>query len=142
MKYVRGKFAIFCVIALLSFNFTCFANFNPHSMRVHSAVLLNTKLTKSINLVRDENGDIISYYVNGIPPKDVQILLTKSASPLSTEYTIITGITKEGASCCFMLPSAIANPYTTEIISLDLVNGGAVNVQIATQSTGQPNVKR
>lgn len=135
---MKEKIALLLVILFSP----CFVNSNPHSLRVHSAVLLNTKLNKSINIIRDENGDIISYYVNGISPKDAQILLTKSPASLSTEFTIISGVTKEGASCCYMLPSILANTFVTEAISLDLVNGGAVNIQIDTQSTGQSSTKK
>jgi len=110
---------------------------SPDSMRGASAIQQNTKLASSISLTRDGSSNIVGFHVNGVSPSDAEILLMKSPSPLSTEFTLINGTTKEGTSCCYMLPTNVATSIIVEQISKDLVNAGAISVQITKQKTGQ-----
>jgi len=136
MPYLNGIILTFISLALCC-NHEMSAVESKNAVRAISAVQLNSKLNSSISVTKDENGNLVSYFANGISPKDAEALLLKNAIPLSSEFTIITGTTKEGASCCYMLPSQLASQYVTEIISMDLLNGGATNIQITTQSTGK-----
>lgn len=116
----------------------CFATAaSPDAMRGASAIQQNTKLASSISLTKDASSNIIGFHVNGVNSSDAEILLMKSSSPLSTEYTLINGTTKEGTSCCFMLPSNVATSQIVEQISKDLVNSGAVTISITKQNSGQ-----
>ena len=115
-----------------------FATPTPDSMRAAAAVQQNAKLASSISVTRDANGNIISFHVNGVNPKDVDILLEKDSLPLSSEFTVINGSTKEGGSCCYMLPSNVATANVVESISKDLVNAGSVTLKITKQQTGKP----
>lgn len=110
---------------------------SPDAMRGASAVQNNTKLASSITLTRDPSSNIISFHVNGINPSDAEILLMKTPNALSTEYTVIDGQTREGTSCCYMLPSNVATSHVVEGISKDLVNAGAISIQITKQSSGK-----
>lgn len=111
---------------------------SPDAMRGASAIQHNTRLASSISLTRDANANIVGFHVNGINPADAEILLFKSPSPLSTEFTLINGVTKEGTSCCYMLPTNVATSLVVEGISKELVNAGAVNIQITKQNSGRP----
>lgn len=108
------------------------------AMRAASAVQQNSKLASSINLTKDADANIISFHVNGIPPEDVDILLKQEPSPLSSQYTVITGRNNDGSSCCFMLPTTVATAAVVESISSDLVNSGSTNIEITKQKTGRP----
>lgn len=112
----------------------------PDSMRAASSTQLNTKLASSITLTKDADANIIGYHVNGVSPSDAEILLKKDPSPLSTEYTTILGVTSEGSTCCYMLPTHVATANIVEGISKDLVNAGSTNIQISKQLTGKPTV--
>lgn len=114
-----------------------FASITPDAMRGASAVQLNTKLAQSVTVTKDANDNIISFHVNGVSPSDTGILLTKDPSPLSTEFTIISGINKEGGISSYMLPTNIATPQIVEQISKDLVNAGAISISIVKQLTGK-----
>lgn len=109
----------------------------PDAMRAATAVDLNTKWASSVNLTKDADANIISYHVNGVSPADAEILLKKDPAPLSTEFTIISGVNKEGTACTYMLPSNVATAFVVETISRDLVNSGATNLQISKQLTGK-----
>jgi hypothetical protein len=109
----------------------------PDAMRAAAAVQINTKYFSSITLTKDPEGNIISFHVNGVSPGDAKILLTKDSTPLSTEFTIVSGVTKEGGISIYMIPSSIATPLIVESISQDLVNAGAVSIQIQKQQTGR-----
>lgn len=114
-----------------------FATPTPDSMRAALAVQLNSRLASSVTLTKDANSNIISFHVNGVSPSDAEILLTRDPSPLSTEFTTIVGVTKEGATCSYMLPTQVATANVVEQISKDLVNAGATNIQISKQLTGR-----
>ncbi len=129
-NFLFGSLAMFSTAA-------GFASSTPDAMRAASAVQLNTKYASSITLSQDANANIISFHVNGVGAGDANILLTKNPSPLTTEYTIITGEAKEGGLTTYMLPSNIATAQVIESISKDLVNSGAINVQITKQLTGR-----
>jgi hypothetical protein len=109
----------------------------PDGMRGASAVQLNNRLAASVSVTKDAEANIISFHVNGISASDADILIKKFPSPLSTEYTVITGLNKEGASTTYMLPTNIATAQVVESISQDLVNAGAINIEITKQTTGQ-----
>ena len=132
------KKLITCSLTIAMFSSVAgFATPTPDAMRAASAVQLNSKLASSVSLTRDANANIISFHVNGVSPSDAEILLKKEPTPLSTEYTIISGVTKEGATCCYMLPSNVATAQVVESISKDLVNAGAISLQITKQLTGK-----
>jgi hypothetical protein len=114
-----------------------FAGPTPDAMRAASAVQINSKYSSSVSLTKDQNGNIISFHVNGVSPEDAGILLAKDNSPLSTEFTVISGITKEGGISAYMLPSSVATAHVIESISKDLVNAGAVTIQITKQMNGK-----
>ena len=114
-----------------------FASPTPDAMRAASAVQINSRYSSSISLTKDQNGNIISFHVNGVSPEDAGILLAKDNSPLSTEFTIISGVTREGGVSAYMLPSNVATAHVIESISRDLVNAGAVTIQITKQLTGK-----
>lgn len=114
-----------------------FATSTPDAMRAASAIQLNSKLASSVILTKDPNSNIISFHVNGVSPTDAEILLKRDPSALSTEFTIISGETKEGSTCCYMLPTDVATAHVVENISKDLVNAGATNLKITKQSTGR-----
>lgn len=114
-----------------------FSTSTPDAMRAASAVQINSQLANSLNLTKDANDNIISFHVNGINPDDASTLLTQSSSPLSSEYTVITGKNRDGSSCCFMLPSPVATASVVESISRDLVNAGSTNIDISKQRTGK-----
>jgi len=117
---------------------TGFASSNsPDSMRAATAVQINTKYASCVSLSRDADGNIVSFHVNGVAPTDAGILLTKASAPLSTEYTIVSGVTKEGGISSFMLPSNVATARVIEAMSQDLVNAGAVSIQINRVLTGK-----
>ena len=110
---------------------------NADAMRAASAVQINTKYANCVTLTRDIDGNIVSFHVNGVTPTDAGILLMKAASPLSTEFTIVSGVTREGGISSFMLPSNIATARVVEAMSQDLVNAGAVSIQINRVLTGK-----
>lgn len=116
---------------------TAFAAPTADAMRAASAVQTNVKYSFSISLTRDADGNIVSFHVNGVNPDDASILLKREPSPLSSEYTIVTGINREGGTATFMLPSNIATAHVISSISQDLVNAGAVNIQITRQQSGK-----
>jgi hypothetical protein len=124
-------------IALGGYAVTGFASPSPDAMRAASAVQINTKYSSSVSLTRDPDGNIVSFHANGVSPTDAGILLTKDSSPLSTEFTIISGTTKEGGISTYMLPSNVATARVIESISQDLVNYGAISVQITKQISGR-----
>lgn len=130
---------IFTVAMILA---TCgasaaFSASTQDAMRAASAVQQNSKLATSLNLTKDADANIISFHVNGIVPEDVEILLRQDPSPLSSQYTVITGRNNDGSSCCFMLPSNVATAAVVESISSDLVNAGSTNIEITKQKTGR-----
>jgi hypothetical protein len=131
------KLAAILLGTALCYNHENWAASTSIALRAVSAIQMNNKLANSICLIKDEHDNTVCYYVNGASPQDAEVLLMNKPRPLSTEFTIITGVTREGTSCSYMLPSKIASKYLMELISLDLLNGGAVNIQIATQSSGQ-----
>lgn len=132
MKVLTGTLAIaLCSTAAV------FAAPTPDAMRAASAVQMNSKLASSVTLTKDADANIISFHVNGVSPADAEILLKKDPSPLSTEFTIISGVSKEGATSYYMLPSNVATAYVVEKISQDLVNAGATNLQITKHLTGK-----
>ena len=114
-----------------------FASPTSDAMRSAAAVQTNTKYSSILSLTKDADLNIISFHVNGVNPTDAEILLTKDPSPLSTEFTVVSGVTKEGWTSFYMLPTNIATPHIIESISRDLVNAGAISVQIAKQLTGR-----
>ncbi len=114
-----------------------FAAPTPDAMRAASAVQTNTKYSSCISLTRDASGNIVSFHVNGVCPEDVGTLLKKDTTPLTGEFTIISGINKDGAVSSYMLPSSIATAQVVESISRDLVNAGSVNIQITKQTNGK-----
>lgn len=109
----------------------------PDAMRAASAVQQNSQLASSVNLTKDASENIISFHVNGVNPTDAEILLRQDATPLSSEYTVITGKNKDGSSCCFMLPTPVATAAVVESISKDLVNTGSTSIDISKQKTGR-----
>jgi hypothetical protein len=132
------KFVAGLLVVAISGNVIGFAaQATPDAMRGAAAIQHNTKLASSISLTKDASSNIISFHVNGINPADAEILLMKGTSPLSTEYTVIEGQTKEGTSCCYMLPTHVATSLVIEGISKDLVNAGSVSIQITKQSSGK-----
>lgn len=132
-KILRGSL----VIAIFS-SVAGFASPNPEAMRAASAVQNNTKLASSITLTKDSDLNIIGFHVNGVSPTDADILLKKDPAPLSTEFTIILGENREGGSSTYMLPTNVATAHVVESISKDLVNAGAITLQITKQNTGRP----
>ncbi len=110
---------------------------NPDAMRAASATQTNTKYASSVSLTKDADGNIVSYHVNGVSSADARILLTGISSPLSTEYTVVCGVTKDGGLSAYMLPTNVATARIIESISQDLVNAGAVNIQITKVLTGR-----
>lgn len=131
------KNVLFIGTIMISSSVFGFASQTPDAMRAAGAVQTNTKYSSSLSLTKDNNGNIISFHVNGIGAQDAGILLTKDTAPLSAEYTIITGVTKEGGVSSYMLPSSIATGHVVESISRDLVNAGAINIQISKQLNGR-----
>lgn len=131
-KKLTGTLAI----ALFS-SVAAFATPTPDAMRGAAAIQLNAQLASSVSLTKDANANIISFHVNGVNPTDAEILIKKDATPLSTEFTVINGITKEGGTCCYMLPSNVATAQVVEAISKELVNAGATSLQITKQLTGK-----
>ena len=109
----------------------------PDAMRGSTATQINSRLASSVSLTKDANANIISFHVNGVSPSDAQTLLAKSSSPLSSEFTVITGENREGASSTYMLPTDVATAQVVEGISRELVNGGAISLQITKQTTGK-----
>ena len=124
------------VLAIVLCSGSVYASSSPDSMRAATAVEKNTKYATCLTLTKDLNGNIISFHVNGVAPDDARILINKDAAPLTTEYTIIEGQTKEGGISTYMLPSNIATARVIESISQDLVNAGAVSIQITKQING------
>lgn len=120
-----------------SFAVAGFAAPTQDAMRAASAVQINAKYSSSLCLTKDADGNIISFHVNGVSPEDAGILLTRDISPLSTEYVIITGINKEGGASVYMLPTGVATAHVVESISQDLVNSGAISIQISKQQNGK-----
>jgi hypothetical protein len=117
---------------------TCFATAaSPDAMRGADAIAHNTKLASSISLTKDASSNIISFHVNGVNPSDAEILLMRTPSLLSTEFTLINGTTKEGTSTSYMLPTNVATSLIIEQISKDLVNAGAISIAITKQKTGE-----
>lgn len=133
---MKDKIAVALVITACCFS-KCFGSPSQQATRVISADQLNAKLAKCISLIKDEKEHIVSYYVNGITPSDAEILIQKSPSSLSSEFTIFSGVSQDGSCTYFMMPSAVVNDYVKEIISLDLLNHGAVDIKITSQTTGQ-----
>ena len=131
------KYLLIAAVAVCS-SATGFANQTPDAMRAAQAVQINTKYSSTIAMTKDANGNIVSFHVNGVGPSDAGILLTKEAAPLSTEYTVVSGINKEGGISAYMLPTNIATAHVVESISRDLVNAGALNIQISKQFSGRP----
>lgn len=129
-KLFIGTIAVFSAVS-------GFASPTPDAMRAASAVQINTKYSSSVSLTRDQNGNIVSFHVNGVTPEDAGILLTKDPSPLTTEFTIVSGVTREGGVSAYMLPSNVATAHVIESISRDLVNYGAVSIQITKQLNGK-----
>lgn len=126
------------VIAFATCNATAaFSTPTPDAMRAASAVQQNSQLSSSLNLTRDADDNIISFHVNGVNAEDAEILLNQDSSPLSSEYTVITGKNRDGGSCSFMLPSQVATALVVESISKDLVNAGSTNIDITKQKTGK-----
>lgn len=109
----------------------------PDAMRAANATQINSKLASSVTLTKDSDANIVSFHVNGVSPSDADILIRKDPSPLSTEFTIITGTTPEGCCSCYMLPTSIATAQVVEAVSKDLVNAGSTNLQITKQLTGK-----
>lgn len=107
------------------------------SMRGATAVQINTKYSSTVAMAKDHAGNIISFHVNGISPTDAGILLTHANSPLSTEFTVVSGVSKEGGIMAYMLPTNIATAHVIENISKDLVNAGSISVHITKQLTGK-----
>ena len=130
------KYMLIGALALCS-SATSFASPSPDAMRAAQAVAVNTRYSSTISLTRDAAGNIVSFHVNGVNPADAGILLTKDAQPLSQEYTIVSGVTKEGGISAYMLPTSVATAHVVESISRDLVNAGAVNIQISRQLNGR-----
>lgn len=126
-----------CLGAIVFCSFVSVSGFAVDAMRAATAVQTNTKYSPCLTLTRDQDRNIIGFHVNGINPEDAGILLTNDSAPLSTEFTIISGITPEGGLSAYMLPSNAATAHVVESLSRDLVNAGAVNIQIIRQSNGK-----
>lgn len=107
------------------------------AMRAAAAVQTGAKYSSCVTLTKDADGNIISFHVNGICPEDVGILLKKDNSPLTSEYTIVQGTTKEGTISTYMFPTNIATAQVVEAISKDLVNAGSISIQITKQANGK-----
>jgi hypothetical protein len=132
------KIILACTLGLgLFLNAAGFANSTPESLRGASAIANNTKLASSISMTKDADENVISFHVNGINPSDAEILLTQRDAPLSTEFTLISGETSDGTCSCYMLPTNVATSHVVESISQNLVNSGAVSLQITKQTKGK-----
>lgn len=114
-----------------------FATPTPDAMRAASAVQQNSLLSTSINVTRDPDTNVVSFHVNGVNPTDAEILLKREASPLSSEYTVVTGKNRDGSTCCYMMPSNVATAQVIESVSKDLVNAGNTQIEITQQKTGR-----
>lgn len=135
-KFLSRSLAV--ALCVTSFGF---ASQNPDAMRGANAVQVNSKLAQSLTLTKDAQNNTISLHVNGVNPKDAEILLKQEATPLSTEYTIITGQCREGTNCYYMIPTNVATPQVVEGISKELVNGGSIAIQITKTLTGDYKAK-
>lgn len=124
-------------IALAAISATAFSTSTPDAMRAASAVQQNSQLSSSLNVTKDADSNVISFHVNGVKATDAQILLKQEPTPLSSEYTVITGKNRDGSSCCFMLPTSVATAGVVESISKDLVNSGSTSIDISKQKTGK-----
>lgn len=132
MSFIKVIIASLAICSSVSI----FASSNPDAMRAVSAADKNSKYSSCIALTRDANQNIVGFHVNGVTPSDARILITKDPAPLSTEFTLVSGQTSEGGITSYMLPSSIATAQVIEAISQDLVNGGAVSIQITKQLNG------
>jgi len=114
-----------------------FSTPTPDAMRAASAVQQNSQLASSINITKDADTNVISFHVNGVNPTDAEILLKQDSTPLSSEFTVVTGKNKDGGSCCYMLPTNVATAAVIESISKELVNSGSISINITKQKTGK-----
>lgn len=131
-KFLAGTLALAICSSVAGY-----ASTTPEAMRAATAVMLNTKLASSVSLTKDNDDNIISFHVNGVNPTDADILLKRDSAPLSTEYTVVSGVTKEGSTYWFMIPSNIATASVIETISKDLVNAGSMSLKISKHNNGR-----
>lgn len=124
-------------LAIALCNSLSLAAYVPDAMRGANAIHNNTMLNSSISLTTDPDGNIISFHVNGIDPKDAGILLSQDGAALSTEFTVVRGTCGDGTCCCYMMPSNVATPQVVQGISKELVNAGSINLSITKQETGK-----
>lgn len=133
------KFNKILIATLTVCSSVAFAAPTNDAMRAAADAQVNAKYSSCLSLTKDEYDNVIGVHVNGLKPEDVNIFLTKSTNPLSTEFVTVTGLTKEGGASSYMLPANIATAQVIESISRDLVNSGVVSIQITKQKNTATN---